>query len=112
MVPGNTGSLPLPGGSMDDIESPLLDAKAQAAGEYALNNKQERLLEYIRQNIPVSGFLDVLSEDMWLREVLKDVDSKVPSVRGNALRMWGQYQGFLHSKGAKPGPRKVIEFED
>ncbi len=81
-----------------------------AAGEYKLAEKQERLRSYIKAGIPISDFIAELSEDMWLREVLKDLDSTNPFVRTQALRMWGSYQGFLGKKGQKQEPKIDVEF--
>jgi hypothetical protein len=97
--------------SFDDLPDELLDATRKAKEEFGFNKKQERALDYIRKNIPISGIADILTEDLWLREVLKDVDSPNPSTRSKALEMVGKFIGALGGKGAKAGPRKLVEFE-
>lgn len=97
---------------MDDLPDDLLDMTSRAGNEFGFNKKQERALEFIKANIPISGVADILTEDLWLREVLKDVDSESPTVRSKALEMIGRYIGALGTRGAKPGRRKVVEFEE
>ena len=82
-----------------------------AKGEFKLNDKQGRLMEYITANLKIEDFINCLSEEMWLREVLKDVGSDSPFVRMNALRMWGSHQGFLSKKNKGQEAVRDVEFE-
>ena len=89
------------------------DLTEQAEHEYKLNAKQQRLMEYVKANIPISGFAEVLTEELWLREVLKDVDSANPYVRTRALSMLGQFMG-ISGPGAKKktaAPGVEVEFD-
>lgn len=84
-----------------------------AKGEYKFDDKSKRLLEYIKANLPVEGFAELLKhngEEVWLREILKDVGSTNPFVRMNALRMWGQYSGWLKKAGGAPAKRQEVDF--
>lgn len=98
--------------SLDDLPDDLLDDTQKAINEFGLNKKQQRALDYVRKNIPIRDLAEVLTPDLWLREVLKDVESPRPSVRSKALEMLGKYLGVLGLKGAKPGQRKTVTFED
>jgi len=86
----------------DPLEDSVL--QEQAEHEYKIDEKQQRIMEYVRQDIPISGFAEALTKELWLREVLKDVDSPDPRVRSRALHMLGQYMGILgaNKPGAKP----------
>lgn len=88
----------------DDVIDP--DLKERAEHEYKLNEKQRRLMEYVKANIPISGFAEVLTEELWLREILKDVDSENPYVRTRALSMLGQ---FLKITGPGSGKAKGLQ---
>lgn len=96
----------------DDLPDDLLNDLDKAKNEFGFFKKQERALEFIKKNIPIRDVADVLTEDLWLREVIKDVDSKYPATRSKALEMLGKYLGLLGARGAKPGARKHVEFED
>jgi hypothetical protein len=66
-----------------------------------INQVQGNLMEYITANLKIEDFMRCLSEEMWLREVLKDVASNNSFVRSRALSMWGQHQGWLGKKNKK-----------
>lgn len=86
---------------------------AMAKGEYKFDDKSRRLMEYIRANLPVEGFAELLKnsgEEVWLREILKDVGSPNPFVRMNALRMWGQYGGWLKKAHGPAAKRAEVDF--
>ena len=100
----------------NEFDDPLLDPdlKERAEHEYKLNEKQRRLMEYVKANIPISGFAEVLTEELWLREILKDVDSENPYVRTRALSMLGQFlkiTGPNSGKGKHAAERAEVEFE-
>lgn len=92
----------------DPLEDELL--KEQAEHEYKLDEKQQRLLDYVKANLPISGFAEVLTKELWLREVLKDIDCPDPRIRSRALHMLGQYLGIL-GKDKAAGPKKQIDVE-
>lgn len=89
------------------------DLREAAEHEYKLNEKQRRLMQYVKQNIPVSGFAEVLTEELWLREILKDVDSENPYVRTRALSMLAQYLKITGPNAKGSGIKhKEVEFND
>lgn len=95
-----------------DNEDEEKDAlREMAEGEFKLNEKQGRLMEYVAANLKVEEFMACLSEEMWLREVLKDVAHQNPFIRQRALAMWGQYQGYLGKKKGKAEPVREVDFE-
>src|SRR6185295_5025383 len=96
---------------MDDLPDDLLDDTARAAHEFGLNKRVQEAVEFVHKGINIKGLEDLLNDDFWLCEVLRDVKSTNPGVRSRALEMLGKYIGALQAKGAKAGPRKVVEFE-
>lgn len=92
-----------------ESERDLLNEKA--GEEFKLNEKQGRLMEYIAANLKIEDFMNALSEEMWLREVLKLAQSQDEYVRLNALRMWGNSLGHLGKKGKKNDVNREVEFE-
>jgi hypothetical protein len=95
----------------DDEAAEAEELREKAEHEYKVNIKQERLAEYIAAGLKIEGFLDLLSEEMWLREIIKDALSPNPFVRTRALSMWGQHQGFLGKGKAKGSVKHDVEFE-
>ena len=94
----------------EDEERDALEELAK--GEFKINEKQGRLMEYIAANLKVEDFMNALSEEMWLREILKDVGSTNSFVRSRALSMWGQYQGWLgKGKGKAKEVAQDVDFE-
>ncbi len=92
----------------DESEEDAL--REMAKGEYKSDDRGARILEYIKNNLPIREFAEALNEEMWLREVLKDVQSDNPFVRSSAIRMWGQYANYL-KKNQKGETRKTeVEF--
>lgn len=95
-----------------DNEDEEKDALRELAeGEYKVNEKGKRILEYVAANISIEGFMETLSEEVWLREVLKDVSSTNPFIRQRAIGMWGQYMGWLGKKQKKENPVHDVDFE-
>ena len=85
-----------------DNEDEEKDAlREMAEGEFKVNEKGKRILEYIAANISIEDFATSLSEEVWLREVLKDVSSQNAFIRQRAIAMWGQYMGWLGKKQKK-----------
>lgn len=98
---------------MDVQQDPEAEAdalKLMAAGEFKINDQQARIMDYIRANLKIEEFAACLSEEMWLREVLKDVESPNGFIRSRALSMWGQYAGWLKKNQAKKEERHEVEF--
>lgn len=94
----------------DPLDDELL--KEQAEHEYKLDEKQQRMMDYIRQNLPIAGFAEVLTKELWLREVLRDIDSPDPRVRTRAIHMLGQYLGILGQAKAGAKPKAVdVDFD-
>lgn len=103
--------------SNDDLELDgiPLDELERAKHEYGLDEKQARALLYIRKGLPISGFTAVLTEELWLREVLKDLESSqcrecrkfYSAARSKALQLLGEYQGIIGSKNKKKTKREV-----
>lgn len=104
MVDGN--------GSLDD-----LDDVQKAKRKFKFDNQLSDALEYIRNNLPITGFAPLLGEDLWLREVLKDMEPGEPcercKVKANAARtkalvLLGEWLGVLGSKSKKKSKRDVV----
>lgn len=95
--------LPIDGISLEEVE--------RASQEYKLDEKQARMLLYIKKNLPISGFSEVLTEELWLREVLKDID-RVGFARTQALRMLGEYLGILGKRVPKSKSVNVVFDEE
>lgn len=55
---------------------------------------------------------DKFSEYRWVQELTKEVEEGTPMNRMKALELLGKYLGLLQAKGAKPGAKKVVEFDD
>lgn len=100
-------------GSLDDYPMDLvpLEEIQRAQREYDLNEKQARLLYFIKKDIPISGFAKILGAEVWLREVIKDLGSKSFASRTAALRMLGEYFGCIGNKKTKSQP-KAVEIEE
>jgi hypothetical protein len=95
-----------------DNEDEEKDAlREMCEGEFKMDEKSGRLMEYVAANLKVADFMNCLSEEMWLREVLKDVSSPNAFIRQRALAMWGKYQGFLGSKKERHEPIKEVDFQ-
>lgn len=95
----------------DDEETEREELREKAEHEFKINDKQDRLAKYIAEGLKIEGFLALLSEEMWLREIIKDAMSPNPFVRTRALSMWGQYQGWLGKGKAKGQEKADVEFE-
>lgn len=93
----------------DELPNPA-DIQEAAASEFKLNSQQKRIMEYAKANIPISGFAELLTEELWLREVLKDVDSPNPYCRTRALSMLQQYLG-IGGKGKKKNEKIEVDFQ-
>jgi hypothetical protein len=103
---------PIKTGSLDD-----LDDVQKAKRKYRFDNQLEDALDYIRKNMPITGFSGLLGEDLWLREVMKDLEqpdpckfckSKVTAARSKALQLFGEWLGVLGNKSKKKSKRDVV----
>lgn len=95
-----------------DNEDQEKDAlREMAEGEFKINDKGKRILEYVAANLSIEGFMESLSEEIWLREVLKDVSSPNAFIRQRAIAMWGQYMGWLGKKTKEKEEIKDVEFQ-
>ena len=77
-----------------------------------LTPEQHSLLQKVMEELPLAALIPVLSEEIWVREVLKDVSSRIPGVRTKALEMWGKHLGLLQAKVGKSAGRKEVEFSE
>lgn len=95
----------------DDEEGPdVADVREAASSEFKLDEKGRRAVEYIKANIAISGFAELITEELWLREILKDVDSTNPFCRTRALSMLAKYLN-IGGKGNKKDVKVDVEFE-
>jgi hypothetical protein len=95
----------------DDEQAEAEALREAAEHEFKINGKQERLAKYLAEGLKIEGFLDILSEEMWLREIIKDAMSPNAFVRSRALSMWGQYHGWLGKGKSKKDIKHDVEFE-
>ena len=104
------GALP-PNGSLDD-----LDDVQKAKRKFKFDNQLSDALDYIRANMPITGFAGLLGEDLWLREVLKDLDTepcshcqtRAGAARTKALVLLGEWIGVIGNKAKKKSKRDVV----
>lgn len=99
-------------GSLDDLND-----VQKAKRKFKFDNQLEDALDYIRANMPITGFAGLLGEDLWLREVLKDLDQpepckfckvKVGAARTKALVLLGEWIGVIGNKSKKKSKRDVV----
>lgn len=97
----------------DNPEAERDALRDMAEGEFKVNDKSKRVMEYIAANISIEDFASALTEEIWLREVLKDVSSTNAFIRQRAIGMWGQYMGWLGKKQKKDSEDVVkdVQFE-
>ena len=94
---------------------PLDDAE-RAARRFKMDSKQMEAIEYIRKNVPIAGFSQLLGEELWLRELLKDLEGKAcPACsrtagpgRSKALQLLGEWLGVIGNKAKKKSKRDVV----
>jgi len=109
-------------GSLDNMPDGIpLDELERAKHRFKLEEKQTEALEYIRKNLPIAGFEQLMGETLWLREILKDMEgeakpckfckAKVSSARTKAIQLFGEWLGVIGSKAKKKSKRDVI-FDD
>ncbi len=104
---GSDDEYPIDGIPLSDIE--------RAKAEYGLDDKQARALCYIRKGLPLRDFTAVLTEELWVREVLKDLEASTcreckkhySAARSKALTLFGEYMGIIGNKSKKKMNRTV-----
>ncbi len=104
MAGGTADDLPLDGIRLDELE--------RMKQEFRLDEARARLLAALKEGMPVVGIGNKLTEDYWLAEVIKDIETGTPSSRSRALTMLGMYQGILSDKSGKKARLKVKFQED
>ena len=77
-----------------------------------LEQSHQELIARVLSEVPLAQLREILSEELWVKEVLKDVDSRIPSVRTKALELWGKYLGLLQQKSKAGSKIKEVEFID
>lgn len=110
MTHGSLDSMP-DGANLDDLE--------KAQHQFKLDAKQQEALNLIRKDLPIAGFSALLGEDLWLREVLKDLAGSKCKIckhtagpaRSKAIQLLGEFLGIIGNKAKKKSKREVI-FDD
>lgn len=105
--------------SQDDKHEIQIDLLSKAQNEYSFENKLARALEYIKAGAPIKGFAELLSDELWLREILKDLDAKpchvcanrVSAARSKAIQLLGEHLGLIGNKSKKKS-KKEVTFEE
>lgn len=92
----------------------------RARRKFGFDNQLQDALDLIRKDLPIQNFAQLLGEDLWLREVLKDLEQPTPckfckskcgAARTKALALFGEWLGVLGSKSKKKSKREVV-FDD
>lgn len=92
----------------------------KAKRKFGLETQLTEALDLIRKDLPIQNFSQLLGEDLWLRELLKDLaqpepckfcKTKVSAARSKALQVFGEWLGILGSKSKKKSKRDVV-FDD
>lgn len=105
-------NVPVDGIPLDDIE--------RAQRRFKLDAKQAEALELIRKGLPIADFTQLLGEELWLRELLKDLEGsnckvckhKASPARTKAIQFLGEWLGVLGSKAKKKSKREVVFDEE
>lgn len=109
---GSVDNLPVDGIPLDDIE--------RAQRKYKLDAKQAEAIDLIRKGLPIADFSALLGEELWLRELLKDLQGTACKVckhtagpaRSKAIQLLGEWLGILGSKAKKKSKREVVFDEE
>ena len=78
----------------------ILLAKAGVDGPFKTDGQWEELLAALHDDVPVVGFTGLVTEEMWLKEVLKDLN-RPGQARSVALKMLADYFCIGKSKGGR-----------
>lgn len=107
--------------SKDGIDSKLeLGDLEKAKRKFGFETQLAEALDLIRKDLPIANFSQLLGEDLWLREILKDMEQPTPckfckakcgAARTKALTSFGEWLGVLGSKSKKKSKRDVV-FDD
>lgn len=109
---GTVDDLPVDGIPLDDIE--------RAQHRFKFDAKQAEAIDFIRKNLPIAGFSQLLGEELWLRELLKDLEAppckvcghKAGPARSKAIQLLGEWLGCVGSKSKKKSKREVVFDEE
>ncbi len=108
--------------SSDDIpaiDGMTLEEFDRIRKAWGLDKKQSEALDLIRKGLPLQNFTELLGEELWLRELLKDLEGNPcrhckkysSGARTKALQMFAEWAGLLGSKSKKKS-KKTVTFED
>ena len=107
--------------SVDDFPIDGMDSEEieRIQREWGLDAKQAKALEYIRKGLPLKSFTHILSQELWVREILKDLESNKcrackrtsGAARSKALDLFGQWIGAIGNKAHKKSSKEV-RFEE
>lgn len=109
---GSLDNIPADGVPLDDIE--------RAKHRFKFDEKQQEAINFIRQNLPIAGFSQLLGEELWLRELLKDLEGsdcrvcqkQAGPARSKAIQLLGEWLGVIGSKAKKKSKREVVFDEE
>lgn len=109
---GTLDNIPADGVPLDDIE--------RAQHRFKFDAKQAEAIDFIRKNLPIAGFSQLLGEELWLRELLKDLEGsccptckgKAGAARSKAIQLLGEWLGCVGSKAKKKSKREVVFDEE
>lgn len=86
---------------------------------WGLDNKQSEALKLIRDGVPIKNFAEILGEELWLRELLKDLEANQcrhckkfsSAARSKAIQLIGEWMGLIGNKSKKKS-KKTVSFEE
>lgn len=87
--------------------------------KWGLDQEQAEALALIQKGLPLSKFTDILTEEFWIRELLKDLEDRQcqhckkfsSTARTKALQMYAEWAGLIGNK-AKKKSRKEVTFDE
>lgn len=100
--------------SLDDMEFEgiPLDEIEQLQSEFKLDKKQAQAIGWIKKNVPISGFLSLITDELWVREIMKDIEEGRPQQRTAALKMLGEWLGTLGKNTKAQGRPATVKIEE
>lgn len=83
--------------------------------EFGLEDKQARAMILIRKGVPIKKIVELFTEEMWLREVAKDLEGwechackkHTGAARSKAIQLLGEWMGIIGGKSKKKAKREV-----
>lgn len=105
--------------SLDDLNSGELSISEleKAKRKFKFDTQLQDAQELIQKNLPITGFAHLLGEDLWLRELMKDLEQPEPckfckvkahAARTKALALLGEWLGIIGNKSKKKSKRDVV----